>query len=62
MAKHTVKEIPFWDGVQLHQPGAVVEYVGKPSKNLERVKDRPAQAQPQAQPQAPAEGDLESLV
>ncbi len=38
MAKHIVKEIPFWDGSQLHQPGAIVEYEGKPSKNLEPVK------------------------
>ena len=39
MAKHTVKEIPFWDGIELHQPGAVVDYNGKPSDNLVPVVD-----------------------
>ncbi len=51
MAKHIVKEIPYWDGVQLFQPGEVVEYNGKPSKNLERIKEerRPA-PQPEPEP------------
>jgi len=47
MAKHIVKEIPYWDGVQLHQPGEEVEYEGKPSDNLAPAPE---------QPQGPGEG------